>query len=263
MERGFTLVEIAIVVLVLGLLLASFLGPLSVRIEQLEIRKTSDQMDEIKEALYGYAMANGALPCPDRLVGAGAGDGIADAPCPAGPEEGFLPFVTLGVAAGDAWGLRFRYRVTPEFTIPDDDHLCLPDQNPLTPAYNYAPDQKLDLCDPGDIIIETRRYDDRNPPDEASDVPAVILSHGKNGYGATRTDGSNVPPPDLWSATNADEETNTDGGNRRFVNRHYSAETINCDDNDASQPYCAFDDIVVWLSANVLKYRLVQAGRLP
>lgn len=53
MERGFTLVEIAIVVLVLGLLLASLLGPLSVRIEQQEIRKTSDQMEEIKEALYG------------------------------------------------------------------------------------------------------------------------------------------------------------------------------------------------------------------
>lgn len=53
MERGFTLVEIAIVVLVLGLLLGSLLGPLSVRIEQQEIQKTSDQMEEIKEALYG------------------------------------------------------------------------------------------------------------------------------------------------------------------------------------------------------------------
>ena len=66
MERGFTLVEIAIVVLVLGLLLASLLGPLSVRIEQQEIRKTSDRMEEIKEALYGYAMANSVLPCPDK-----------------------------------------------------------------------------------------------------------------------------------------------------------------------------------------------------
>ncbi len=65
MERGLTLVEIVIVVLVLGLLLASLLGPLSVRIEQQEIRKTSDQMEEIKEALYGYAMANG--PCHARI----------------------------------------------------------------------------------------------------------------------------------------------------------------------------------------------------
>jgi prepilin-type N-terminal cleavage/methylation domain-containing protein len=73
MERGFTLVEIAVVVLVLGLLLASLLGPLSVRIEQQEIRKTSNQLEEIKEALYGYAMVNGALPCPD-----GNGDGMAD-----------------------------------------------------------------------------------------------------------------------------------------------------------------------------------------
>ena len=255
MERGFTLVEIAIVVVVLGLLLASLLGPLSVRIEQQEIRKTSDQMQEIKEALYGYAMEYGALPCPDRFLGAGAGDGFADPPCPAGADEGWLPYQTLGVTPGDAWGFRYRYRVTPQFAIVDNNHdNCSPSE---------PPPSDFDLCASGDINVATRGYDNRSPPNDASDVPAVILSHGKNGYGATRTDGSNVPPPDLWSATNADEEENAGGGNQRFVNRHYSVEAINCDDNDASQPYCAFDDIVVWLSANVLKYRLVQAGRLP
>ncbi len=255
MERGFTLIEIAIVVLVLGLLLASLLGPLSVRIEQQEIRKTSEQLEEIKEALYGYAMEAGALPCPDAFLGAGAGDGIAETACPVGAEEGWLPFQTLGVESGDAWGFRFRYRVTPQFTIPDGNHdNCSPSE---------PPPSDLDLCAAGDIDVATREYDNRDPPNDASGVPAVIVSHGRNGYGATRTDGSNIPPSDLWAVTVADEEENTDETNRTFISRHYTVEDASCADNDDSRPYCAFDDIVVWLSANVLKYRLVQAGRLP
>lgn len=256
MERGFTLVEIAIVVLVLGLLLASFLGPLSVHIEQQEIRKTSDQMEEIKEALYGYAMANGALPCPDTN-----GDGSLDVAVPATTPpscdnvEGWLPFQTLGVAPGDAWGFRFRYRVTPRFTVADTIH------DSCSPSDPQPSD--LNLCANGDINVGTRRYDDRNLRDLATNVPAVILSHGKNGYGATRTDGSVIPTPGLWSTTIADEDENADDTNLTFINRHYTVEDLGCADNDESRPYCAFDDIVVWLSDNVLKYRLVQAGRLP
>lgn len=266
MERGFTLVEIAIVVGVLGLLLASLLGPLSVRIEQQEIRKTSDQMEEMKDALYGYAMANGALPCPDT---GNPPDGTADAPCTGAASEGWLPWVTLGVDPVDAWGFLFRYRVTVEFTVKDVDGICT-DGDTSDPDIDF--DGKLDLCDPGDIEIKRRFYDKSisggsTPPNLAGEVPAVIISYGKNGYGAKRLDDTSIPTPQLWTDTKADEERNTNV-DVEFLMRHYTAEPAGvplCDDDDASDdvPYCEFDDIVVWISANVLRYRLVQAGRLP
>lgn len=66
----------------------------------------------------------------------------------------------------------------------------------------------------------------------ASAVPAVILSRGKNGA-ATPTD--------------ADE-----------------LENINGDDNFVQHPPAGdFDDIVTWLSTNVLLNRMIAAGRLP
>jgi prepilin-type N-terminal cleavage/methylation domain-containing protein len=243
MERGFTLVEIAIVVLVLGLLLASLLGPLSVRIEQQEIRKTSDQMEEVKEALYGYAMAKGALPCPDT---SGTPDGIAD-PC-VGAEEGWLPWQDLGVVRAGAWGSLFRYRVTQAFTIPDNG-VC-----------GGAP-ADLDLCRSGNITIQTRGYD--KPAATVplvTQLPAVIVSYGKNARGATRAVGGVPIPGPPAEAADEQENTNNDA---TFVTRHYTAGDPTCEDNVPSKPYCEFDDIVVWLSSNVLKYRLVQAGRLP
>jgi len=74
-ESGFTLIEIAIVLVVLGLLLGGLLGPLSVRIEQADRQKTQELLEEIKEALYGYTVVHGHLPCPDSD---GSNDGRED-----------------------------------------------------------------------------------------------------------------------------------------------------------------------------------------
>jgi len=259
MERGFTLVEIAIVVLVLGLLLGSLLGPLSVRVEQQEIQKTSDQMEEIKEALYGYAMANGALPCPD-----GDGDGMADplvatTTSPCNDFEGGLPFETIGATRGDAWGFRFLYRVTLAFTVADN-RICAANDGDLDLCDNP---QNLELDDPN-IRVGTRPLTSphalaSDPASRVATAPAVVLSHGKNGFGATRVTGGSAPPPE----PNTDELTNANRNRATFVSRHYSFTQTPCDDTDPGAAYCGFDDIVIWLSANVLKYRLVQAGRLP
>lgn len=257
MDHGFTLVEIAIVVLVLGLLLASLLGPLSVRIEQQEIRKTAEQMEEIKEALYGYAMDKEALPCPAADDDGRAEDCCATTPTCTGPAdpEGWVPWQTLGLERGDAWGFLFRYRVTPVFTVPDDDGICDPDDGDVPAKAD------LDLCDGGDITVKSRGYDKpASPGNLVTQIPAIIVSHGKNGRGATPAlGGPAIPGP---GATAADELENLDG-DKIFLTRHYTTDDPTCDDNDTSKSYCGFDDIVVWISANVLKYRLVQAGRLP
>ena len=63
-QSGFTIVEIAIVLLVVGLMIGGLVAPLSSQLEQRRVGETVRAMDEAKEALMGYALRNGYLPCP-------------------------------------------------------------------------------------------------------------------------------------------------------------------------------------------------------
>src|SRR4051794_35630545 len=69
--RGFTLFEVAVALFLLALLFGSMFVPLQ---PQLEARKT-EQTDEIlyraREALLGYAAANGYFPSPADIVKGG------------------------------------------------------------------------------------------------------------------------------------------------------------------------------------------------
>ena len=53
LHRGFSLIEMAIVMLVIGLLLGGLLAPLSAQIEQQRTTETRSQMEEVKRALIG------------------------------------------------------------------------------------------------------------------------------------------------------------------------------------------------------------------
>jgi len=243
-ESGFTLIEMAVVLFVVALLLGSLLVPLITQVEQRQISDTQKSMEEIKEALIGFAIANRYLPCPDTT-----GDGVAD-PATAGTcpnVEGFIPWSTLNVAQGDPWGNRFRYRVTSEFTnTPPTDGICV------------TGDLRLGLCDSGNITVNTRTST-KTIQSLAINVVAVIISHGKNGYGATSTDGTaRVSVP----VVNVDEAANVDG-NATFVYRTPTAVSSTCSDSVVGQTYCEFDDIVTWVSAYTIFNRMVAAGKLP
>src|SRR5438045_6809229 len=116
--RGFTLVELAVVLAIIGLVLGALMVPLNAQIDQQRINDTQRQLDVIREALLGFAAANGRLPCPATAItpnttaGAGSETRAAGA-CTA--TEGVLPWATLGISEADAWQRRFTYRVTLEF----------------------------------------------------------------------------------------------------------------------------------------------------
>jgi prepilin-type N-terminal cleavage/methylation domain-containing protein len=127
-QRGFSLIELAVAVLVITLLLGSILVPLGTQVEQRKISDSRKSLEEIREALIGFAIINGRLPCPDTDSDpAAAGYGLEEATCSADPvTEGYLPWKTLGVAEIDAWGIRrtavasprmgdWRYRVDRNF----------------------------------------------------------------------------------------------------------------------------------------------------
>ena len=110
-NNGFTLVEMAVVVLIMGLLIGGMLIPLSIQVENAGRQETSKTLENISEALLGFAVIHRRLPCPDT-----DGDGIENAPC-AG-TEGDVPWATLGTGQRDAWNHRIRYRADDKFTDP-------------------------------------------------------------------------------------------------------------------------------------------------
>jgi len=243
-QKGFTLIELAIVLVIVGVLIGSFIGSLTQRIENSRIAETEDQLEEIKTALLGYAYTNGHLPCPDCfsifpggcLGGGTARDGIEDrngAFCGSN-SVGTLPWVTLGLAKSDAWGTRYRYWVDP--------------------TYSEAP--------PGTVFTLTtvsatlgqidERASDDTIDDLADGIVAVVISHGKNAYGGITT--SSIAKEAI-PAANVDEGENVDLDST-FISRPPSGV-------GATTAGGEFDDILTWITEFELKAKMVEAGRLP
>src|SRR5262245_59637586 len=61
---GFTLVEIAVVLVVIGLIVSGGLLGLSPVLQNNKVTQTNGQMDKIEQSLVLYVIQNGCLPCP-------------------------------------------------------------------------------------------------------------------------------------------------------------------------------------------------------
>lgn len=201
-QAGFTLVEIAIVMLIVALLLGGLLPVLSSQVEQQHRSETRRQLDEIQQALLGYAVSNGYLPCPAKS----ASDGTEDRNVAAGTcnkRIGFLPWAELGTSKTDSWGRMFIYSATNNFT-------------------NKTPSPLFTLTSLRDITIETRDITNPAAPlinlTKASDIPAVVLSTGQNGIFGTNEYGSPVTSAAPAGTHNVDDQsqnvTGTVGGTK-------------------------------------------------
>lgn len=223
-RNGFTLVEMAIVLVIIGLLLGGMMMPLSTQMDQRRVSETQKALDEINQALIGYAVTNKNFPCPAISATNGSEGARTNGVCD--NRVGLLPWATLGVSQVDAWGYIFRYSVTPAFTDSG---------TPFT------------LATSGNIDIRN----DNSATIIATAVPAVVMSVGKNGYYGTTTSGATMPDA---PATNADERTNGAAAGTTFVSKIITANT--------AAPGGAFDDIVTWVTPGILFNRMVAAGQL-
>jgi type II secretory pathway pseudopilin PulG len=217
---GFTLVEIAIGLVIMALLLGMLMVPLGTQFDQSRYAEAQKHLDIAREAVIGFALATGRLPCPAQP--AKATNSLV--PPLAGTEDctlalGVLPWAALGIPETDAWDRRLTYRVTAAFAD-------APGAGTLSSFL---------LTDNGTMTINN------GTADIATQVPAVIVSHGKNGFGAFLSSGTQV------AGAAGNEAENTDN-NVLFISR------TNAPD---------FDDLVTWVSGNVLKARMVAASRLP
>ncbi|MRW88936.1 prepilin-type N-terminal cleavage/methylation domain-containing protein [Duganella sp. FT80W] len=228
-QAGFTLVEIAIVLLIVGLMIGGLIAPLSSQLEQRRVSDTRRTMDEAREALMGYALQNGYLPCPAISSTNGLEDRTGNV---CNKRYGFLPWATLGVGRLDGWNRLLAYTVTPAFA----DSATL-----------------FTLKTKRDITIATRSINGQLVAATGmADIPAAVISFGHNGYGAISD--QNTVVADAGQG-NADEKTNLQSDGTALIMRDTA--------EDARAPGGAFDDMIIWISPNILYNRMVAAQRLP
>ena len=241
-SSGFTLLEMAVVLMIIGLLLGGLIPTLSAQMDGQRINKTQKQLNEIKDAITGFAVINGRLPMPacGTIAAGQANAGIELDPalpasavlCTTGASDiAVVPWATLGIDETDAWGRRFTYSVTPEFADSTDG---------AGATCSVTTGVSFQLCSTATLEV---RASSPAGAIVASDIPAIIVSHGINGLGAYQPGGGAK-----ISGATGDELENSDNDNN-FVSK--------------DQVQGGFDDLVVWLSPNTLANRMVTAGKLP
>lgn len=250
--RAFTLLEMALVILVLAIVASGLAVPLATQVANRRQAETGRILDEAREAVLGFAIANGRLPCPASATSRGhesfePGKDERGGQC-SHFHDGYFPGATLGFSpldhdgfARDAWGLeanRLRYAVF------GAGQSVAGIANPLTRVNGMqaagldglgAAPGYLHLCASGSGVTATSCGAATNVLTRRAAF--VLLSSGPNA-GSTPAPGS-------------DESRNLDG-DAVFVSRAASIAAAN-----------AFDDQLTWVATSLLASRLVAAGRLP
>ena len=225
-QNGFSLVELAIVLVIVALLTSGLLLGITAQRNATENVDAQHQLENIRDALLGFAMANGRLPCPalQNLPNTDSNAGLENC----AQQHGVIPWATLGLPETDPWGNRFTYFVSSKFTAAPSGGA----QAGFTLATGVAPDTAglaniKEFGSSGNYI--------------ASDLPAVIVSHGSRSAGAWQPGGNQLPGA-------VSDELENANANLTFVSR---------------TPSNGFDDLLIWIPSSILKSKMVAAGRLP
>lgn len=255
---GFTLVEMAMVLMIIALLLGGLLPVISGQIEQQRNTETRKQLAEIREALLGFAVVNNRLPCPAQAtLATGAVDAgkearkntscacqtstnkIADSSgarvaCGDTAITGVIPWATLGVSETDAWGRRFSYQVTSDFADGTDGT-----SEVAANACQKSTGVSFQMCSEANLKVLIAAGSATILVDF---VPAVAVSHGVDGAGGYTSTGIKLP-----NSLDADEIENANTTNSLVS--HDTSST--------------FDDLLMWVPPNLLLSRMISAGKLP
>ena len=265
-EAGFSLLELAITLAVLAILVTGLLVPLSTQIAQRNETATQKTLEDIREALLGFAAATGRLPCP--ATGASgvetfaAGSSASDGNCgnaSGGAFIGFVPGITLGLTqvdgdgfAVDAWGNnlynRIRYAVHAG-SLNSVNFALTKNEGMRSAGMTWVVNEELlHVCASGTGVTLSATppagwHCSAATPETntlTASAPVVIWSTGANSAsGGTSADEIQNPNP-----------VNNTSLDRIFVSRTRSANP-------------EFDDIVTWLSSARLVNRMIVAGQLP
>jgi prepilin-type N-terminal cleavage/methylation domain-containing protein len=232
-RKGFTLVELSVSLVVLGIVIYSALAIYTKRAEISRIADTQAKMKVIEASLRSYYLKSGTLPCPaDGALVLGDGSfGIENCSATTGTAEtlteriGVLPTRTLNLQDTymfDAWGGRFTYAVNKTFSEGGSWGTV----GTITVSNNLG----------GTLTAE---------------AVYVVISHGKNGVGAWRRYGANERVGNTGISAHEDENAHVDlDGFPTGWNDQFRDDVIN--DGDIEANY--FDDLVKWKTKEQIDY---------
>ncbi len=253
-HNGFSLVEIAVVLVIIAILVTAVGIPLATQLEQQRTLDTQRQLETIKEAIYGFSMAYGRLPCPATSTSVGqesfcttAGPSactqttVAQSHGRCAAIVGFVPSSTLGLApidAGgftvDAWqdgtGLRRIMYAVSQYQNPGNTYVLTRVDGIKTDTMGTTiAASHLFVCSTGLTALPPTT--NCAPVTQLTDkAPFVLISLGKS------------------TAQNSNDGTNNQNSDIVFTSGTQTS---------------TFDDIVTWGSLNTLFARMVQVGKLP
>ncbi len=239
-QMGFTLIELAVVLLILGTLLGGLLGSISQVSENTRRTTARNQLERIEEALSGYAQAYGRLPCPATSTSDGREDRVGGADSNCTSVHGFVPNATLNLYGRinddglmlDPWANPYRYSVSPNGAN------SFTSSSGLQSAYDagsISSSDMLTVCSDSVPCAGT----------ELSDVvPAIIFSMGAD-----------------WASTTSATELENAGEGGTLDGVYPIANDTSFIDAEFSED--VYDDLLLWVSPYVIYSQLIQAGQLP
>jgi len=265
-SRGFSLVDLAMVLFIVALVMGGLLVPITTAIEAQHRAATEQGLEVIKAALTSYAMEYKYFPCPSQISDrSDPGWGKSSGDC---SLEGFVPWVDLGLEPIDPWndetGERWRYRVDPAFGYFEI-------RDPITHVLKGLREFTLFTMQTGHIVIA-----DYNGTLMTDADPKCFASGGAKvdcfGPHATRID-PNYPIAIIY---HTGSDGIADGQNASF-------EALACGNGtgyDFTFPYrdptCqgkplyqagpaaqSYDDLATWISRPALINQMVKSGILP
>jgi prepilin-type N-terminal cleavage/methylation domain-containing protein len=202
-EGGFTLLELSIVLVLIGVIIGGGLMTFTASVQATQFNKTVERMDNIEKALLNFAVANNRIPCPADLTltatgsanygleaGAGSGSaiGVATGACTgtgmlpktnfiaaSGTAEGGVPTRALQLPDDymyDGWGRKFRYAADPAYT-----------KTAALPVTASNP------CAVVSVSASAITVNDATGAARTTAGIYAIISHGANGHGAYTSNG--------------------------------------------------------------------------
>jgi prepilin-type N-terminal cleavage/methylation domain-containing protein len=251
-QAGFSLVELAIVILIMGLIIGGLAMPLSVQLENGRIKETRDLLVDAESAVQGYALANGHLPCP-ATPGSNGLSAVSGGGCSV--QHGFFPAATLGISGArnddnlllDSWANPLRYSVSAsdidgdgnwDFTAPGEMRdVTMPLLSPDLVICATATGASAVACADPSVTL-------------TAGAPLVLFSMGKD-----------------WGAfSGQDQQENVGanlGGGPTGVTYPVPADRVSVHRRRSDEPGNGFDDLVHWSASATLFQRLVAGGQLP
>ncbi|MEQ1789410.1 MAG: prepilin-type N-terminal cleavage/methylation domain-containing protein [Rickettsiales bacterium] len=235
-KSAFTLLELAVVLIIVALIAGIGLSSSKDAIDSANQVATQNRLDTIEKALFTFWQKNGRLPCPAdaTLATSNASYGVEGSCASANftsatnlykAAEGAVPIVTLGLPKDfiyDGWKRKIAYAVKPEY------------------AAAYAR-ERIPVKSSSCVADTAIRIKDAGGSDRSISAMYALISYGKNGHGGYPIAGSTRYNA---GSTNADELINCHC-NASGVNTTYDGNYVQRNQNlNSGTAANYFDDIV-------------------